>query len=148
MSTVIDNFVIKPAPDEADVQSMALCIWKESRGTGLSGMLAVALVIRNRAVDWRKSIHDVIFEKSQFTSMSVVSDREYSLQPVAGDPYFAQAQAMAQSVLFGGQHDFTNGAHYYDNPKTATSPWFAENIVKNPVAHPRTGTFGGQDFYV
>jgi hypothetical protein len=44
--------------------------------------------------------------------------------------------------------DETGGTHYYLNPKTATSGWFARHIVGDPTNHPFTVTIGKQDFYV
>ena len=38
--------------DQDDLDSIALCAWKEARGEGTPGMLAVMHVIYNRALAW------------------------------------------------------------------------------------------------
>lgn len=44
-------------------------------------MRSVIHVIVNRAVSWSKSIHEVVYGKNQFTSMSVPTDPEFNLEP-------------------------------------------------------------------
>jgi hypothetical protein len=39
------------------------------------------------------------------------------------------------SIAAGADADVTGGAHYYLNPKMATSGWFARNIVGDPTNH-------------
>ena len=135
--------------DDDDVNSTALCLWREARGDGHDAMRAVAHVILNRvgAPGFASSVHDVIFGKNQFTSMSVSSDPEFSLQPESDDAAYADALSIAGAVLNGQDDDLTNGAHYYCNPKTATSGWFYKNIVENSEDHPLTATIGKQVFY-
>jgi spore germination cell wall hydrolase CwlJ-like protein len=141
--------------DAADVQAMALCIWKEARGEGNVGMQAVAWVIRNRAADWYPGnpdpVHLVVFGKNQFTSMSVPSDPEFNLQPPEGDPQYAYCAGICPDILNNLMSDVTSGAHYYANLKYATSGWFAENISgpdgNGTPQHPRTATIGNQCYY-
>lgn len=136
--------------DDDDVHSVALCVWKEARGEGLLGMRAVMHVIANRvgAIGFARNIHDVVYGKNQFTSMSVPSDREFNLAPQDSDVQFAYCMNIAPSILQGGEDiDPTNGAHYYDNPKTAASGWFLRAIVKDPAHHPLLTTIGRQNFY-
>jgi spore germination cell wall hydrolase CwlJ-like protein len=135
--------------DQDDLHNMALCMWKESRGDGQPGMDATGNIIRNRAgfPGFAKNIHDVIFGKNQFSSMSVSSDPEFNLQPKSGDVDFAYCLASAASILEGHGSDNTLGAHYYDNPATATSSWFQMAIVDRPVEHPFLIQIGRQRFY-
>jgi len=139
--------------DDNDLHAMALCIWKEARGEGHDGMRAVAHVIKNRVgtPGFAKTIHDVIFGKNQFTSMSVSSDPEFNLIPPAGDSQFAYAVAICPSVLSGDDADLTDGAHYYENAATATSGWFGR-VIAGPDGfgtelHPLTASIGKQSFY-
>jgi spore germination cell wall hydrolase CwlJ-like protein len=140
--------------DDADMHSLALCMWKEARGEGLTGMRAVAHVIKNRVgtPGFAHTLHDVIYGKNQFTSMSVPSDREFNLIPPAGDAQFAYASAVCPSILTGDDVDPTFGAHYYENAATATSGWFAR-VIAGPdgygtEGHSQTAHIGKQVFYI
>jgi len=135
--------------DDDDVNSTALCVWREARGDGHDAMRAVAHVIANRvgAPGFASSIHAVIFGKNQFTSMSVPTDPEFNLEPESGDEAYADAVSIARAVLNGTDEDLTNGAHFYCNLKTATSGWFAKNIVADTANHPLLAAVGTQEFY-
>lgn len=140
--------------DDNDVHNMALCIWKEARGEGPLGMRAVAHVIKNRvgAIGFPKNLHDVIYQKNAFTSMSVPSDPEFNLIPPPGDPQFGCCLTLCSLVLSGGDEDLTDNAHYYENAATATSGWFGR-VIAGPDGlgtpnHQFTGQIGKQKFYV
>jgi N-acetylmuramoyl-L-alanine amidase len=62
--------------DQDDLQNAILCVWKEARGDGYEAMDAVAHVIFNRvgAPGFPNSLHDVIYGKNQFSSMSISTD--------------------------------------------------------------------------
>lgn len=130
--------------DQNDIESLALCSWKEARGEGAIGCEAVMHVIVNRVgfPGFAKNIHDVIYGKNQFTSMSVPSDPEFNLIPAQDDDIFLECQQMAASV----GKDVTNGAHYYANLAEVTSGWFKEHIVDSPD-HPVTAVLGRHTFY-
>jgi N-acetylmuramoyl-L-alanine amidase len=139
--------------DDNDIHSMALCIYKEARGEGQDGMRAVAHVIKNRVgtPGFARTIHDVIYGKNQFSSMSISSDPEFNLIPPAGDPQFAFALAICPSVLSGSDADITDDAHYYENAATATSGWFGR-VIAGPdgfgtEGHALTAHIGRQSFY-
>jgi len=138
--------------DANDVRSMALCIWKEARGEGGLGMQAVGNVIRNRigAPGFPGTLHDVIYEKNQFTSMSVPSDPEFNLQPSPGDAQFDYCMNISVGILENStpETDPTHGALYYCNLVEATSGWFARNIVNNTAQHPQVAAIGKQLFYL
>lgn len=133
--------------DRNDLPDVALCAWKEARGQGQEGMAAVVCVLFNRARAWGKSLHDTVYQRNQFTSMSVPSDPEYSLKPRAGDPQYALCLTLAGEVFDGTQPDITGGALYYWNPRTANSPWFSQHIAGDPINHPQRATIGDQVFY-
>jgi len=135
--------------DADDRHSVALCAWKEARGEGQEGMRAVMHVIVNRAghPGFAADVHGVVYGKNQFTSMSVPSDPEFNLEPKSDDLQFSYCSGIADSVLSGDDPDPTNGAHYYDNPRTATSGWFSRVIVGQPQLHPLTASIGRQNFY-
>lgn len=139
---------------EQDIQTAALCIWRESRGEKQAGMQAVAHVIFNRvgAVGFPKTLHDVIYQKNAFTSMSVPSDPEYSLMPQPNDPQYAYALQIANAVASGTDADPTQNSHYYENAATATSGWFGRVIAgvdgNGTPDHPLRSTIGKQNFYL
>jgi N-acetylmuramoyl-L-alanine amidase len=136
--------------DTNDLESAALCAYKEARGDGLPGMRAVLHCLKNRVghPGFAHTLHDVIYGKNQFTSMSVPSDPEFNLIPSNSDLMFANALQLAKIVLNTDDPDPTGGAHYYENPKTATSGWFHNVIVADTINHPMTVQIGHQIFYV
>lgn len=136
--------------DEHDIHSLALCVWKEARGEGCDGMKAVAHVIRNRVgvPGFAKNLHDVIYGKNQFTSMSVPSDPEFNLQPKSDDKLYAYCESMAPSILSSIDPDPTHGACYYANLKTMDKGgWFERHIVGDPANHPQTAQIGQHTFF-
>jgi len=135
--------------DDNDVHSLALVGWKEARGEGITGIRAVMHVVLNRvgAVGFAHTLHDVIYGKNQFTSMSVPSDPEFNLSPQPSDVLFAGCISLAKAILSGTDADCTNGAHYYANLKTATSGWFYNHIVNDHIGHPQTAVIGHHTFF-
>lgn len=140
--------------DDKDLHSMALCVWKEARGQMSIGMRAVAHVIANRvgAIGFPKTLHDVIYQKNAFSSMSVPSDPEFNLIDPPGDPQMAYSKTICRFVLAREDADPTYGAHFYDNPKTANSPWFTKHIAgpdgNGTEGHTFTEQIGSQKFYL
>jgi len=69
--------------DSDDLNNAILCVWKEARGHGYVAMNAVAHVIFNRvgAPGFASTLHEVIYGKNQFSSMSISTDPEYNLAP-------------------------------------------------------------------
>ena len=135
--------------DNIDVDNLSLVTWKEARGEGMEGCRAVMHVIYNRVgtPGFAHTLHDVIYGRNQFTSMSVASDPEFNLQPKVGDSIYAACENLAQLVLAGKDQDVTNGAHYYANLKNTTSGWFFNNIVADRVNHPITAVIGHHTFF-
>lgn len=137
--------------DADDLHSMALCAWREARGEGEDGMRAVLNVIRNRAASWyshsRHPIHEAVYAKNQFSSMSIPNDQQFNLQPHLYDPEMGFCMQTARAILNGDDADPTKGALYYRNPRTATSIWFQRAIVDKPNEHPHLATIGNHEFY-
>jgi spore germination cell wall hydrolase CwlJ-like protein len=128
-----------------DVGLFALCLWREARGEGVEGMRAVAWVIWNRSMKWGRSIHDVIMQPNQFTSMTVDPNPP---NPEPGDLQMAEATQIASALLDGADTvDPTKGACYYANLATASSGWFFRNIVENRIIHPQTAVIGKHAFF-
>ena len=123
----------------------ALCLWREARGEGVDGMRAVAWVILNRSRKWGRSIHDIIMEPNQFTSMTVDS---HPPNPQPDDLQMAEAEGIVNDLFsLRDTVDPTGGAVYYGNLHTATSGWFFRNIVDDKIKHPQTTTIGHHTFF-
>ena len=141
------------AYDQDDLNNAILCVWKEARGDGETAMSAVAHVIFNRvgAPGFGASLHDVIYGKNQFSSMSISTDAEYNLAvPRVTDPQYPSyrtATDIVNAIVSGIDSDPTNGALYYANLKESTSGWFFRNVANDPVKHPLRATIGHQVFY-
>jgi spore germination cell wall hydrolase CwlJ-like protein len=118
-------------------------------------MQAVASVIVNRASQWfptdQAPLHRVIFQKNQFSSMSIPSDPEFHLQPAPDDPQYAFALSICEPTINGTNPDPTHGALYYAYLSEVTSGWFSRNISgpdgKGTPAHPLLAVIGKQNFY-
>lgn len=125
-----------------------LTVWREARGEGDEGMRAVAFVIRNRVRAWKKDWDDVIAGRNQFSSISLKGDSQLIVWPDDDDIKAKQVWLMCERVFDGVDNDDpTNGALYYYNPKTATSGWFVDNIVKNSKEHPVLANVGRHTFF-
>jgi spore germination cell wall hydrolase CwlJ-like protein len=137
-------------PDDADLHSLALVAWKEARGEGPSGISAVMHVIRNRVGrrGFGRTLHDCIYGKDQFASMSVPSDHEFNLKPRSNDTLFAACLVGAESILAGEGDDITKGAVFYANlANIDKGGWFARVILGHPQNYPVTATIGRHTFF-
>jgi N-acetylmuramoyl-L-alanine amidase len=132
-----------------DKDALALCLWREARGEGSEGMLAVGCVIMNRVkAKWNGgTLQGVIFGKNQFTSMSVPQDSQYSLYPKKTDKSYLSAQTIADNLVSGDYEDITKGALWYANIKNVTSGWYFKNIIDKPQVHPETVTVNNHTFF-
>jgi len=139
--------------DQDDLNNAILCVWKETRGDGHAAMNAVAHVIFNRggAAGFAKALHEVIYGKNQFSSMSICTDSDCNLgAPSVTDCEYASyvpATTFVKGVAERTDSDPTNGALYCANLKESTSGWFVRHIVNDPVNHPKRATVGHQVFY-
>lgn len=133
--------------DADDLSALMLVIWREARGEGQDGMRAVAHVIKNRVLSagFPKTIHGVIFQKNAFTSMTVLGDPEFNLQPEANDPQYTFCKVIAPEVLSGSDEDNTYGAVYYADEKKVTSGWYKKEIIDSGN-YPITAVIGRQIF--
>lgn len=146
--------------DVNDIHSAALCAWKEARGEGTIGMCAVVWVLRNRVgfTGFANTLHNVIYGKNQFTSMSVPSDPEFNLEPKNDDESWTYITGAALKILNANLdpnsdgddptlYDITRGAHYYANLHTMQKGgWFERNIVLSRL-HPITAQIGKHTFF-
>lgn len=139
--------------DDADRYSLRLVGWKEARGDGIGAVFAVMQVVLNRVgqTGFAATLHDVIFGKNQFTSMSVPTDPEFNLAPPAADPVWVATAYVADNI--SGADDPTGGALYYQNPRTAQAGGWFERHISGPApwnglpGHPLLVTIGHHYFY-
>lgn len=103
-------------PTAVDLHDTSLCLWREARGEGVQGMIAVGCIIRNRTRKEGTSYHTEVYKPWQFTSMTDPNDPEYHLEPLMDDTSWKQAQFVATGILQGTIADLTGGATLYWNP--------------------------------
>src|ERR1700693_5206652 len=97
----------------------AITIWREPRGEGSDGMLAVAFVIRNRAQHGHPWPHDpdrVCLQRRQFSCWND-SDAQRDLYPDNSSDGTAYDDAVTRwnYANAAGSTDSTDGATYYVN---------------------------------
>jgi spore germination cell wall hydrolase CwlJ-like protein len=109
---------------DAEIKLLATVAWKENRRGGVPGMTSIINVVQNRVAHPNKhwsDIESVIMAPWQFTSMSVGSDPEYSIDPSksTGADLLAwgNAQGLAEQANAGVLADLTIGATLYFSPK-------------------------------
>lgn len=107
-----------------DQLALSLCIWREARGEGQQGMLAVACVVRNRVHKHNSGYALEVYRKWQFSSITASGDPQLHLFPTISDPTWAQAQKIAADVISGQAEDITNGSTlYYDDSIPFPKNW-------------------------
>ena len=115
--------------DPVDV--VARTCWGEARGLGQSGMLAVAFVIRNRAVSprwWGTDFVTVCLQAWQFSCWNENDPNRAKLIAVTAgtDQQFAEALAIADQIVCGKcGEDITLGADSYYSIGIAAPDWTA-----------------------
>jgi spore germination cell wall hydrolase CwlJ-like protein len=125
----------------SDLQLLALCIWRESRGEMPIAKRAVGCVIRNRIAAhsfFGSSIQAVVLKPYQFSSFNA-NDPNSGKWPVATDQSWTDSLDEAEEVL-GGCDDVSNGALYYFSPPLVAPPHAWGAVV--PTAH-----IGHLEFY-
>lgn len=133
--------------DTWSLYSAALCVWREARGEGYDGMLAVANVIMNRQrTVWRgKGLAEVVSDPHQFSSMTIGGDSQTIVWPSPNDQAFGVAFDVMNAAANGTDADPTQGATFYRNAASATSEWFQKAIATGKLM--KTVTIGRHDFY-
>ncbi|HJV46959.1 MAG TPA: spore cortex-lytic enzyme [Bacillota bacterium] len=115
-STTASSFTISSTHgfSENDIKLMANAVYGEARGEPFVGQVAVAAVILNRVknIAFPNTPSGVIFQPGAFTA---VADGQIWLSPNE------TAKKAVRDAINGW--DPSDGAIYYFNPDTATSPW-------------------------
>jgi len=129
-----------PAPTKAakvysqqeirDAYLIAATLWKEARGEGTKGMIAVMNVIQNRTKNrymGAKSMRDVILQPKQFSCWLGTKNHDLETERIAksgkDSNEFKMALQIVQYALEGKLNDITHGSMYYTNPSQGVPKW-------------------------
>ena len=98
---------------------IALCIYHEARGESLEGQKLIAHVILNRSYNREQSIHEVIYDKWQFSwTMDDIDDYPTNI------PVYFKCMNVVADVLKEREQGYTfHKADLYYNPDQATPDW-------------------------
>jgi len=112
---------------EDDVDILARTIYGEARSESLQGQIAVAWVIKNRALKspqygWPKDISDVSQQPWQFSAWNDNDPNKAIMQALGGQTLESYKQ-IARDVLEGRVPDPTGDADHYYNPAVASPSW-------------------------
>lgn len=120
----------------SEAHMLALTMWGEARNQGAHGMLAVGHVIVNRVGDkrWDDTIKGVVTAKKQFSCWNPNDENRMKIAQVVrmeqlphdSDEFlsylkenhidwdkYQKAKQLAQKIISGESHDFTDGAVFY-----------------------------------
>src|SRR5262245_12661068 len=101
--------------DPDQITLMKLTVAMEAGGEIYQGKLAVAYVIRNRAIEMGKSYSDVVLHPYQFSCWNTESRTRLNLDQI-GDRIMADCLRASLSAAYLLEPDPTNGAYFYLNP--------------------------------
>ena len=155
-SAIVQNVPAKPAAamnqqQIKDAYLVAATLWKEARGEGMNGMIAVMNVIQNREKDRHmkaKNMRDVVLKAKQFSCWNGVSNPDQEVRQIAEGARmgkiadakeFQLALQIVSAALEGKLKDITGGARFYFNPKLVLPVW-SKSLKK-------TVRIGNHDFY-
>ena len=96
----------------ADLFMLTLTLYREARGEGTLGMIAVGCVIRNRVERNRSSYYAECTKPLQFSSITAKADSQLTLYPPTLDAY----AKIAQGIIDGSLIDSTHGSTLYYAP--------------------------------
>lgn len=126
----------------ADYFMLALCLWREARGEGRRGQVAVACVIRNRVVKRQSSFYEEVIKRWQFSSITAKGDPQLGLYPQSYDADWVQCKVIAQDIVDGKLQDETLGATlYYADSMAFPGSWDIAKVKE-------TIKIGHHTFYV
>lgn len=122
----------------ADYFMMALCLWREARGEGRPGQVAVGCVVRNRTLRNHSTFYEEVVKPWQFSSITAKGDPQLSLYPLPMDAQWQQCSTLAQSIVNGEVQDVTGGATLYWNPKAIDPGKTFVTLAGQTVRFPKT----------
>lgn len=113
-----------------DVWTLTQTLAGETRGETIEGKVAVAHVIRNRAIDkrWPDTIHEVCKQPWQFSCWNPKDPNckmidALEVNDLARYAWLRECFAVALGVASGIIPDPTGGANHYFNPKVVNPDW-------------------------
>ena len=120
-----DTTIVLPGQIEVFTSTfmLALAIYREARGEGISGKTAVGCVIRNRVQHpgwYGRNWFDVITKPYQFSSFNS-GDRNSVVFGAAADRAWQDSVTAALHVM-GGEPDPTGGATFYFDQTRDNNP--------------------------
>ena len=105
---------------ETDI--VAAVIAAEACGEGEIGMAGVASVIKNRAIKWHKTPHQIVTQKNQFYGLTAKNrDRLYSQCKSTAD-------RLADNIM--RIEDITGGAIFFRQPTEKIQKWHGTETVR------------------
>ena len=108
---------------QVDLVFLALCLWRESRGSSISVQTGIAQVIVNRAKK-APDVSSVIIKKRQFSSFTDPKDPQLTTWPESSDKSWIHCLELAEQVLRGDlQSSVANATNYHD---TSVVPAWAD----------------------
>jgi spore germination cell wall hydrolase CwlJ-like protein len=104
---------------------LALCIWREARGEGRAGLVAVAHSIVNRVASptWGNTMMSVLFQRQQYSSLTHQQDPQLVVWPTDDDPTWKEALEVADGVLRGEIDSPVGKADSYHSTSIVPPRW-------------------------
>jgi N-acetylmuramoyl-L-alanine amidase len=123
-----------------DRTALALTMWGEARGEGMTGMQCVGNVIMNRAAagDWRgKTPLQVCLKPYQFSCWNAGDPNRAILLALTeeDEPNFAEVLDLADKLLAGEVDDLTDGANAYYAEGSPVPDWANGNTPCHTEGH-------------
>jgi spore germination cell wall hydrolase CwlJ-like protein len=139
----------------SDVDVTALTLHHEAASEGVTGMAAVACVLRNRVAwgKWGSTFADVCLARAQFscwrpaggtTNFARLSNNADAIRAGRRPTRMATAYEIAKAVIAGTQEDITGGADSYYAPKSMVPK---DRIPSWAEGQTPTAVIGGHRFY-
>lgn len=121
---------------------LALCCWREARGTAQAARRGVAHVVMNRVLDararWPRSVRAVILQPYQFSSFNA-HDPNAAKFPAPASPVWADCCRAAAEALAGAPDPTREAVFYFSPPLTAPPPCWGDVVL--------TAALGSLKFY-
>lgn len=124
--------------EQADVAFLALCLWREARGEGRDGKVAVAHSILNRKASptWGNTVMAVLFQRLQYSSLTHGADTQLTLWPKDEDRSWQECLEIADGVIGGKLANPIDGADSYfadsiTRPQWATDKTFVRKVGRH-----------------
>ena len=118
---------------DADRTFLALCLWREARGESHDAKIAVAYSIMTRLASpsWGNSVHSVLFQRLQYSSLTYKDDPQLTTWPSDTDPSWEECMSVADTVLHRRVPNPIDGADSYHDTSIKPPSWGTpERFVK------------------